>query len=902
MRDTLDQHRNRGSLPLLASNLAAAPLPDPVVARPRLLRHLDAGADGPVTLLVAPAGWGKTTLLSSWFRDRRDRTALAWLSAEPGADAARLWSYLHAALSSADDPPTPAATGKTAARPSDATELPAPTDPVDDEFLIHLAAALSRRSQPMTLIVDDLHRIDDPDVIGGLDFLLHHSNGQLRLVAAGRTDDTLPVHRWRLTGNLTELHAGDLAFTAEEVAELLAEHDAHLPVDHVAELHARTEGWPVALRLATRSLNGHPDPARFVAEFGGDHPDVAAYLAEEVLAHLPAEARDALSRAAAIAPWFDAGLIDALTGRTDGTVLLDAAGRCGFVVPLGSRPAAYRCHRLLAELLRGEILRRPPQETHDLRRRAATWYASRRRPELALQQALAAGEWGRAVDIFTGQWRDLVTDCRVDESLPDPSPPVDAVRADPELALACAVERLGSGDSGAVDNYLHRSGLHAASLQGERRRRLELLLTATRLAAARTAGDAAAVANLARNLLDLLPAEPAAGGGAPPDPGTRALARSALGATALAAGELKEAETELVDGLRHAERVNLPRLVLACAARLALVQALQGRLRDAEQLARTATAAPADREVGRADRAHAYLALAVVAGHRDRPGEVEATLALADAEPAGEPTMAALAALVRAELLRDRGDLTASHQALLAGRELAERVAPWLIREFIAVEAELSLLRGNVDLARQLLPRPNGEKSAEPARMAVALARTDLYAEDPHGAARILPDWDGPESESWPLPLRLEAGLLETVAARRIGDPRRATRLLERVLQLAEPEGFRRVFQTEPTVRDLLAAHLDSGTAYWPLVTELVAADDQVVLAGVAPTVSGELLTERELTVLRYLQSILSNVEIAREMSLSVNTIKTHVRNIYRKLDTTRRRDAVRRARELRLL
>ncbi|RQW91669.1 helix-turn-helix transcriptional regulator, partial [Micromonospora globispora] len=193
--------------------------------------------------------------------------------------------------------------------------------------------------------------------------------------------------------------------------------------------------------------------------------------------------------------------------------------------------------------------------------------------------------------------------------------------------------------------------------------------------------------------------------------------------------------------------------------------------------------------------------------------------------------------------------------------------------------------------------------------LAVALTRVELRAGDPRAAVQALPDWTAPDAESWPLPVRLAAGLLDAVLAERGGDDRRAGRILEGVLDLAEPDGYRRVFtRAEPGVRDLLAAHLDSGTAHWPTVSDLVRgaderrADEPTDRPGTTERALDEPLTERELTILRYLQSILSNVEIASELSLSVNTVKTHVRNIYRKLDATRRREAVRRARELRLI
>lgn len=889
------QRRMGGGLPLLTAKLTPASLPGPVVARPRLVRQLDAAAEHPVTLVSAPAGWGKTTLLSSWFRDRRHDRPLAWLTVGPDDGGARLWSYLRAALTSAGGGP----------ERGDAA-LPVPDSQVDDGFLIHLADALASRPQPATLVIDDLHRVDDPDVLDGVDFLLRHADERLRLVIGSRADPPLPMHRWRLSGELAEIRVADLSFTTVEAAELLAGHGTSLPGEHLAQLHAHTEGWPVGLRLAALALRGQPDPARFVDEFGGEHPSVAAYLDEEVLAGLSAEAREAL-RCASIVPRFSGGLVSALTGHTDGDRLLDEAEHVtGFVVPVGTRPVTYRCHRMLGDLLRARLRGRAPVEVGDLHHRAATWCAAHDLPAQALSHALAAGRWDQAVRVLIDHWRDLAVDQPVETTDPPaPPPPDEVVRADPQLALACAADRLCGGDPRAADDYLHLAARNEHLLQGDRRSRFAPMLAAFLLRRAQRGGDEPNVLVAARRLLALVPSESAVDG-APADPGTRAIAHAALGTVALEADDLAGAEARWADGMADAERAGLCRGTLACASRLAFVRAIRGELRAAERTARAALSMPAGGGgSGAADRAHAYLALAVVALHRDRPEDAQANLALATSvggpgAASGEPALAAFVELVRAQLAQDRGELTVGYQALSAGRRRAEPLASrHLTHGFDVVEAGLCIARGDVEATRDLVERLIEQDGEPVAPLAVVLARARLRAGDPRGAARTLPPW---EASSWPLPVRLEAGLLDAVTAHQLGDQRRAARVLEQVLHLAEPDGFRRVFTREPAARALLTAHLDSGTAHWPLVNELITASHDVEEAVRAPTVAGEPLTDRELTVLRYLQSILSNVEIAAELSLSVNTVKTHLRNIYRKLDATRRRDAVRRARELHLL
>ncbi|SCL68272.1 LuxR family transcriptional regulator, maltose regulon positive regulatory protein [Micromonospora citrea] len=970
-----EQVRNTGVVavtggPLLASRLAPAAPPEPLVLRPRLLRALDAGTAGPVTLVRAPAGWGKTTLLASWFRAAgeagahrgrvgegpvtaaaegardagaagaspgdfgaadgpadRARPQAAWVSVESGDDGDRLWSYLAAALRAATEPA------------ADAPGPPVPGGSPRPDQLEVLAAALAARERPVLLVLDDLHRITDPAALTGLDFLLRHAEQRLRLVAGARGGLPLAVHRLRLAGELTEIGPDELAFTGDEVADLLAAHGVTLPAAGVRRLRERTGGWPAALRLAALALRGQPDPARWAEQFGGDQPDVAGYLREEVLAGLDPESRDVLRRSA-VADAVCAGLVDALTGRADGEqALAGLAGDGGLLRRDEGRPPWYRCQPLLAELLRAELGRLPADELRDLHLRAAGWYAGNGRPADGLRHALAGGDWDRATELFVAHWPELVPYDRDEPGGPAPaSPPAEAVRRDPELALACAAERARAGDAGAAAGHVDSAVAAARSLPAPRRDRFRRLAAALEVTLARLAGDPAAVRAAAGRLLaarpalGLTPRQPpgaavtgpagpgaAAGllasgpaataeprGDAAEDADVRAVAGAALGLADLADGDLPAAGLAFTRALAAARDVGRTRTELVCASRAALLHAVRGELRAAETLARDALALPPCRGWScREDCAHAYLALALVALHRDQPEEAEAHLALAG--PAtGEPTVAATAALCRAYLLRDAGDLAGGHRALAEARErLADRprateLASWLL----AAEADLRGARGDLDSARRLLADRVRDTAAPP--LAIALARVELRAGDARAAGYALPDWDAPEAADWPLPARLDAAVLDAVLARRAGDERRAGRVLERALDLAGPEGFRRVFtRAEPGVRELLAAHLDAGTAHWPTVSDLVRGADAPAEANPADRGAAGLdepLTERELTILRYLQSILSNVEIAAELSLSVNTVKTHVRNIYRKLDATRRREAVSRARELRLI
>ncbi|MEU4480691.1 LuxR C-terminal-related transcriptional regulator [Micromonospora sp. NPDC023966] len=922
--------------PLLASRLAPAALPEPVLVRPRLLERLDRGAAGPVTLVLAPAGWGKTTLLAGWARAVRAEPPPAWLTVEEGDTGERLWAYLAAALRAAAE-----------GVPDEGPQPPVPDGPPRPDQLELLAAALAARERPVLLVLDDLHRATDPAALAGLEFLLRHTEGRLRLVAGARTDPPLALHRWRLAGELTEVGPAELAFTPDEVADLLVAHGVPLPAAAVPRLADRTGGWPAGLRFAALALRAQADPARAVDRFAGDQPDVAGYLRDEVLAPLDPAARDVLRRSA-VAAAVCADLADAVTGRADaGQVLADLAREGGFVQQDGGSPPWYRCHPLLADLLRDELDRLPADELGELHRRAAGWYAGHDRPAEALRHALAGGEWDSATELLISRWPELAPYERDRPAAPPPpQPPVEAVRRDPELALAGAAERAYAGDAEAATGQLRRAVEQARDLPAPRRDRFRRLALAVELTLARLAGDHDEVRRAAERLLaTAAPAGPNDDprAGAAEDADVRAVAGTALGLVALAEGELSAAGAHFTEALAAARRAGRPRTELVCASRSALLDAAHGALRAAERTAREALAmSPCEGWSSRLDCGYAYLALALVAWDRDEPAEAAANLTLAGPATA-EPGGAALAALCRAGLLAAGGEPAAALRALAAAREAAP--GPELVARLVADEAQLRAAVGDLESARALLvdagagapdarttasdlpPRPVGPPTAgagpadrEPggareagtgpaAALDVALARVRLRAGDPRAAGRALPDWTGPDADAWPLPVRLAAGLLDAALTGAAGDDRRAGRILEQVLDLAEPEGYRRVFtRAEPGVRDLLAVHLDSGTAHWPMVSDLVRGADERRAdepperpAGPERTLD-EPLTERELTILRYLQSILSNVEIASELSLSVNTVKTHVRNIYRKLDATRRREAVRRARELRLI
>jgi len=874
----------------LPPQFAAPDLPSSFVQVPRLSRLLDAAARGPVTLLAAPAGWGKTVAASAWLKGGGARGPMAWLTLEPGDERERFWSRLSSALATVGIP-----------------EARNCTAPEAEDRARQLADLINDLREPVLVVLDDFHVVDDPSAMNGLDLLVRHTRGRLRLLIAARADPALPLHRWRLRGELTEVREDDLALTIEETAQLLARHDLALPTADVRALHARTEGWPAGLRLAALSMQGHPDTARVMEEFSGELDSVAQYLNAEIFQAQPAQIQDLLLCTSAV-DRVCGDLADALTGRDDGEQrLADLRHTNVFLVPLGGRPAWYRYHHLFGEMLRANLRRHASDRISELHRRAADWYTTHGLPIAAVRHALAGDDPRLTRALLREHWPDLaLCGCHERPQRPRASISDDVpTSADAELTLAYAADRLDVNDLDEADHLLWS----AARRHDES---TALMAAALRLARARLGDDIDSVAFAAGQLLDLV--EQAETGAEMLDDDSdrcaaaRTVALTALGLAQLGVGDLEAAQDALLDGVSAAAQAGPQCARISCTGGLALLRAVRGELHSADQTARAALAMSPCR--GQSTSVHsesAYLALAIVHHERDEPAEAVRYLDLAvrGRDLAGDTMLASWVTIIRAWLLTATDDLTGAHDTLAGARgALGEAFSPHLQRWFAAAEAELRIACGAAHTVSATLTPLLEDAQATFTPVAVALAHSYLRDGDPHAAARALPHWsDDTKAEPF-LSLRLDAGLVEAVSARRVGDARRAATTLERVLQLAEPDGHRRAFSAGGSpVRELLTEQLEFGTAYWSLVTELVEsptrrpdAQDRNV------TRPKEQLTDRELTVLRYLQSILSNEEIASKLFVSVNTVKTHVRNIYRKLDVARRREAVRRARELGLL
>jgi LuxR family transcriptional regulator, maltose regulon positive regulatory protein len=698
----------------------------------------------------------------------------------------------------------------------------------------------------------------------------------------------LPLPRLRVGGRLNQVRAADLAFTVAEVAELLAECELQqqLSEDDLAALQARTEGWAAGLRLAALSLEGQPDPHQFVTQLAGEDRTIADYLTGEVLERQPAELRDFLLRTCVVDE-LSGDLADALTGGDDGESTLTRLERANaFVVAIGSRRGFYRYHRLFAELLRYELRREAPGQAAWLHRRAAGWYAERGLGDSAIQQALLAKDWGFAADLIArhAPSRILRGDAATVHDqvgrLPD-----ELVQADPALALLAAAEPRAA----EPPDEAHRD-------------RLALLRATMDTALAWQAGDldqAVVAGEAALALRSRIGTDSV-------DDDAWAITLANVGAAQLWAGRLDDAEPRLREGLAVATRAGPATAELACLSQLGLLHALRGELDEALQWGGSALKLATEHGWSSSTQAAGgHLALAWAYYYADDLGESSSCLdQAAAASGEGRQPMALAVAILRARLQRARGDLTGALGAVaMARRSLAGWRPPTALwRWLLLTEAELRGGIGQPQSSRALLKNLN-ESGPLLGGEAVTLARLRLAEGDAAGAAEtIAPVLDKAQPGGF-LTVPAEAWLTDALARDELADHDRAAASLERALGLAEQGGHRRSFlDTGAPARSMLIRYRQRVPAFWSYVDELVQASAESVRVTVNAPKLIEHLTEREQTVLRYLPSLMTYEEIATDLVVSLNTVKTHAHGIFRKLGVTGRREAVRSARELHLL
>jgi LuxR family transcriptional regulator, maltose regulon positive regulatory protein len=864
----------------LATKLVAPQAAVAWVDRPRVARLLDRGMERPLTLVSAPAGWGKTAGLAQWIAGGTAPGPVAWLPLDrDDADPHRFWGEAAASLG--------------AASPDLATLGPPPPLGLKP-FLITLVNAVAELGKPLVLVVDDLHLVTSPGAIGDLEWFLESAPPNLRLVVSTRSDPLFRLQRLRVSGEMTEIRAADLAFTFDETIALLSE--LELATSDVELILQRTEGWVTGLRLAQLSLEGHRDPHAFIAGFAGGDRAVSDYLLSEVVEGQPAETLDFLLRTS-IVERLTGGLADALTGAAGGSRMLrDLARRDAFVSPTEDGDGWYRYHGLFAGVLRAELDRRLPDEVRGLHGIAARWHGRRGGPLDALRHAVAAGDWELSAELLGEHWLVFVMrgDAAALYELVDQIP-AEVVRSNAELALAAAGLLLAEGDHEEADELLIRAQELAPKLPEPRRHRFAVTSTTTTLYRARLRGDVEEALSAARNVLDEHWDRAVA-------VDVRALTLANLGIAEFWAGSLAEGADHLQQAAGLSVECGNDFVLFLAEGYGAAAHVREGRLREAWTRAHTAIQLAERRgwtQVGHA--AIAYCTLATVHLWQGELSEAErlAERAAETLEHTGEPLLGPAVAMVRARLLVLKGDTLAALDQVRAA-SAADPLPPFLRVSLGLLEGELWLRLGEPARARRRLDEIRTEDAPD---ASIGLARLELASGEPGAAIREVATFLADDREPVLPFARAEAWAIDAIARDEVHDEDGALRALERALDLTEPRGYAGILaRYGAPLRSLLRRRVAQGTAHRALAEQLLSTLDEQPVHERSTTVLLEPLSERELAVLRFLPTMMSNAEIAAEMFVSVNTVKTHLKHVYRKLDVADRRECVQRARDLRLL
>jgi LuxR family transcriptional regulator, maltose regulon positive regulatory protein len=863
-----------------------------LIDRGDLLAALDRAAAGRVTIISAPAGSGKTSLLRAWAgRPGRPHRLVNVQVQRDQQDAQQFWlALLHAV--------------RQASGPAGRTERPAATPEFNAQAMAgRVRSELAEHPGRVVLVIDDLHELHAPDALAQLTQLLTSLPPRVHAVLATRHDLRLGLHQLRLAGELAEIRAADLRFTERETRELLAASGVALSEAGAALLHQRTEGWAAGVRLAAISLAGHPDPERFVAEFSGSDRTVAEYLIAEMLERQPDDVQNLLLRTSLL-DRVNGELADLFTGRAGSErILLDLEDANGFVVSLDGERTWFRYHYLFGDLLRLELRRRLPEEVPALHRRAAGWFIRHGHVVDAIRHTQEAGDWPGAARLLADHSFSLTLDGQAQtiQALLRAFPP----GADrPELALVRAGGDIVQGRLDEAAAHLAVAEAHVETTPPDRQRRLRVAIASLKLSLARRRGDLADVVAQVRFL-----AWPVSGHSDEDialGSDLRAVALMNLGVAEAWSLGLPDAERHLREGAVLAREIGRPYLEVACLAQLGFASKIrsfaltQQRCRDAIALA--------GRHGWDAEPivAPALVTLAGTLVWTGEFGECERWLrraARALQTDAG-PDIGLLLHQTTALLLACRGRLDQALEEFETAQRLQSRLEGWhaladqVTGWMLATQARL----GRPGEARAFLATLDDKRacSAE-----IGNARAVIFLAEGNPAAAlgaVRPVLDGTAPAIGYVTVA-EAHLLAGLAHGELGDQREANRAAESALALAEADRLVLPFAMTGSA-GLLETLPRHETAHAALLADIldVLHGSATTARTQSPPLPAEELSPSELRVLRYLPTNLSRPQIASELSVSLNTVSTHVRNIYAKLGARDRSSAVQRARELGLL
>ena len=846
-----------------------------------------------MTLISAPAGSGKTSLLRAWADGPGQAYRRAVLQVRRDQqDSQQFWLAVLAAVRQA---------GGT---PSEGEQLAATPDFNEAAIADRVISDLTESRDRTFLIIDDLHELTSKEALTQLARLLPRLPDHVHAILATRHDLPLRLHKLRLAGELAEIRAADLRFSQDETRRFLQASGIALSDAAAVQLHQRTEGWAAGLRLAAISLAGSSDPERFVTEFSGSSRTVAEYLLAEMLDCQPPDVQQLLLRTSLL-DRVNGDLADLLTGRAGSErILLDLEDANAFVVSIDPARTWFRYHHLFADLLRLEMRRRLPGQLPALHRLAAQWFGEHGEVIDAIRHTQAAGDWSDAARRLADHSFSLTLDGQAEtiRGLLHAFPP-GAVTEGPDLPLARATTDLARGRLDEAAAHLNVAELAITSTHPDRKHRLEVAIAALRLSLARQRGQLAGVVEQVRFL-----ASPVSGQSDEDialDSDLRAVALMNLGIVEAWALGNQDSERHLQEGADLARKIGRPYLEVACLAQLAF----------ASKIEPFATTRKRCREAIALAEQHGWGAEPVVApalvnlagaliwtGEFDE-GERWLQRAARALETDTGPSIRLLLHIGTGMLLSSRGKLRealAEYNAaehLQAQLEGSHTLAGLLMGFRLATQARL----GQVSEARASLAGLDAQLAGS-GEIGNARAVICLSEDNPAAALAAVNEVLNGTAPAVGYVTVVEANILAALAHRELGDQRATSAAIERALALSEADRLVLPFAMVGSLGLLDAVRHE--TAHAALLTDIL---DALRGSSVAPRSESawsevERLSPSELRVLRYLPTNLSRPEIASELSVSINTVNTHIRNIYAKLQAQDRSSAVQRAREMRLL
>jgi LuxR family maltose regulon positive regulatory protein len=922
---------------ILTTKLFLPPPRARIITRPRLTERLNEGLLRKLTLISAPAGFGKTTLVSEWVAGCKQ--PVAWLSLDEGDnDPTRFLTYLVAALQTIA--PNIGA-GALAL-------LQSPQPPTTESILTASLNEIATIPDNFVLVLDDYHVIESETVDNILTFLLEHLPPRMHLIIATREDPSLPLARLRARGQLTELRSADLRFTTAEAVEFFNRvMGLNLSDGDVASLEARTEGWIAGLQLAALSMHGRSDITSFIQAFTGSHRFVLDYLVEEVLQRQPEPVRSFLLQTS-ILDRFCASLCNAVTEQQDGKEMLNFLERNNlFLIPLDDQRQWYRYHHLFADVLQTHLMEALPVQMVNLHQRASIWFEHNGLRSDAIRHALDAREFARAADLIELAW-PAAEEGRILQAtwlgwvkvLPEAM-----VRTRPVLSVCYAYALLGLGELEAAESRFTdaeqwlepaetlRVGPETQTVEmvvadRDQLKSLPATIAIGRAYIAQALGNIRDTVRYASRVLELPEAVPF----------RHSQAAMLLGMTYWAGGDLEAADRVFADyTLKLRAAGNLPDAISTTTV-LADIRLALGRIHEAihtvEQLLQfvldQGEPIPFDTADLHRELSELYLEqgnLEAAAQHLQRGKEL--------GEKAQLPVLRYRLCIDQARLRKTQGDLDGALAFLDEAQRLYIRTPLPDFRPIFAMKARIWAVTGRLTEALTWV-HERGLSADDDlnflrefehitlARVLIAQFQSDRNVSSIQAAIRLLDRLLQAAQEGSRTGSAIEILVVQALARQAQGNITPALSLLERALTLAEPEGYVRIFVDEgkPMAELLTRMEAKGGTlSVKKYVLKLLSAflihneikpsgsnsvDKNGSLlpakraAGQKPLV--EPLSERELEVLRLLRTELNGPEIARELMVSLNTVRTHTQNIYAKLGVNNRRAAVRRAEEFDLL